>query len=577
MIKSPFSVILKNIIPSKLELLDNIRACVFSILVAFIPYKYCINYVDNSLLTTVSVILVFIITPVIYFLLFNTQIYFIHRLLIWIISRLYKAKKLFYPLSLVVVIITLANFMYNGFYSTFYHSLSNNSLLWCIILALSVIVGACIGIIISSNNLSKLWVNGLLYSVMIVLFTSEYLLIIFVLYQPQLKYSIINTSLMVSSLTVFSLNFIIRHRITVLENIEMNIWDLQTLRVNDRLPTLYKWIRKGNIWGPTILLKINKLLNNYYYKLSEKNKCKIRCRILFRRRKFDRVLKEAKSFLNKGNNSDVLTSLIGLSLIELGRREEAMDHILKAHNSILRERPRKPSAYFPFYLGYLFWQEKKIAEAIRYNEMALSIDPECPMALRNKALYISEIARNEYITNNSMIDAKLLLNNALRVIQKADSSTDDYSFASIKGTEAYIYLLLKDFDKAKEILEKTAAFDIPSRIFLAILHMRKTEIYKTSQCYIRKALYMTHKNKWNMNYQFASHLLDIIVKSVGKYSYNDDIVYYYDQSISEIVSKCLISDSQKPKIGRSNHFKPKELVYYFKDSAFLPKVLRKPI
>ncbi len=546
-------------------LIENIKASVILVVLSFIPFKYFTQRGYSESVGRLFAGTFFVLGFVVYFLVLDTDIYFFRRFLTAIVSRLSRAYILIYALITSSMLLSLTYFYLNKDFLL----LSNPAYL--AVLLFSFLIGIHLGILFTSNNLAKLWDQGLLYTLIIFLVCNCFIVFLIYLYNQTIQGPLLRGSVLVTLTTFLLIHLFIKRLIARVILLEKNLLDMEKSRAEGRATLMYNWIRDGKIWRVRTVRFLNSLLGNVLLKISRRESCKIKCRILYRRKKFDAVIETATEFLKK-DKSNVLVSLKALSYMQKGEPELAFDVLLKARKADLARGEADQSPYFPLNIGYLYWQKGDIDQAIEYSDQAVKIDPHCPMALNNKAFFIAEKARLDFASERSEERLNESLQKASELIRKAFESVDKYCFATLRDTEAYIHLLRGDLETAKDIFLQTAVARVASRVHLAIIYMKGSQIYERSECYLRRALSQLGRNTRNRYYKFAQHLL-VLIRNARREGivFNEEIVFYYNRNLHEIPPTAMTYAKQRQIVGLLTQVRPLTLFANVLSRKFWPR------
>lgn len=273
--------------------------------------------------------------------------------------------------------------------------------------------------------------------------------------------------------------------------------------------------------------------NEAYYEIN----CKLNDR-LRRHRKAMKVARIGEDFLRKeGERSSLdLINMQALSLFKYGRIKEAR---LKLEEAI-KKHPHHP--YFWLNLALICWHMDKLDEAEDMNNRVLEIDGRCPLALRNKALFLSEKLVLEHRENEGIPSQSL--SPVIRYIDMAKRVSEDryhYVVPAIIDTLGYVELLRGNYRKAAryflDAVLKESHND--SRLHLALLFMIGASTYLRAEYHLKKVLFDLVINKKNKIYKLALKNLENRIQEARARSivFKKNIVFYgflRDEDIPEL-------------------------------------------
>lgn len=292
-----------------------------------------------------------------------------------------------------------------------------------------------------------------------------------------------------------------------------------------------------------------KVLKLHGDKLPPKEITKVKCRILYREKRFSEVLTAIDNYNQE--RSDVLVSLKALSMLRMGKVEEARNALQEAIDSPDRVK-RNPYLYLN--RGIVKRYLNDLPGAIEDTDLANSIyraqenaeegrdtaaiheahisepaeaERDCPLALNNKSYFGCLRLLEEYPASKQTMSGELgeyLVDccHAIRIMP-------DYAYASLSDTLGFICLLQRKFDLAGRLFTKALKLaGSPSAMnHLAVLYMIDAPNYTRSQYFLDAAILSLRENPSDPEYKIACLNRNRIneAKKSGTV-FNDNIIYY---------------------------------------------------
>ncbi len=542
------------------------RAYIVTLFMTFILYKYFLNQgYEIDQVKFISGIF-FVIFLFLYLSSFDTRILFVRRFSVSLLNLVGKYRKIVYLILICLIVLSVRSSYLNQDWMQF------KTLRFFVALPLSIFIGLPLGILLSSNNLSRMWVDRSVPLIILFILFLFFVLSSICLYAGTDQYILFRISILIILITFLVMHLYIKFRIWRMTIIEINVADLHEVPTSGRPVTkYYNWIRDGKVVGAFLHLMLNRsILYNQLIEIERKDCYKVMARILYRWGWYRLVLRLVERARKKEISSDVFTSLKALSCFQLGKDTKALETLTNAYRAECKKPIKDRDVYFAFNLGYIYWARSEmtdnLSEAIRYTEEVLRIQPKCALSHNNLAFFKAEQARLNYDESDPS-KFKKQLSEASKSIEKAFEYVEKYYYSTLVDTKAYIKMLEGDFNGAKGILLKIAASDIGSRIHLALIFMTESEIYDKSECYLNRVLTKLHKQPWHRNYRIAKHLLKLIDEAKGGKAFKKNLLFYYH--MGEIPASAYATAQLNAKLGEIRI--PFHLVHLFHSiwSAFV--------
>lgn len=565
--KKLHSVVLSHESVDRLK--ENVKACIVLAILSFVPFSYLTQRGFSDELAKIMAGTFLVVGFVIYFLVFDTRIHFFRRFLTYVVSRLANFFVFLYlAIAIIIILLAILFILHRDFLLVL-------KPVYIIMLFFSCLLGMHLGLLFTSNNLARLWDQGLLYTMIMFLICDFFVISVLYLYNEQIQGALLRCALLTTLLSFSSMHVFIKRLLVKIRILEKNMLDMQELTPKEKATWIYNWIRGGRIWTSLAVLFLNRCVRNKLLKLSPKEICKVRCRILFRRGEHDKVIEIAQT-CSAEEKSSVLISLEALSYLQKGKITQAFDILSRAREADSSRVLSMQNPHFPLNIGYICWHEGRIDQAIEFGRAALQIDPTCPLALNNQAFFVAEKARLDFAEGRSKERLHRDLKGAAGLLRKTFEEVDKYCFATLRDTEAYIYLLRGEVGLAKEIFLNTAVVRVASRIHLAIIYMMGTQLYERSECYLRRALSQLAGRTWSRNYRLAQHLLQLIEDSRRDgVVFNEELAFYHDRTLKQIPSSARTYAEGKQRVGVLTQLRPVTFVANELSMEYLPRMPKK--
>jgi tetratricopeptide (TPR) repeat protein len=556
---------------------EILRAYVVILLLTFIPYKFLSDKgFEMSQVRLVSGIF-FSVFLFGYLCVFDTRLFLFRRLAVGLLNLGTKYRVVLYVMLVGLMVLAVSSI--HGGQDAAVSSIDGSQdarriadPLVIPFILVPTLIGLHLGILFTSNNLSRIWLKGSLPTTFLLILFLFFILSAMHLYAGPRQDMLIRLSSLILAGTFFLTHIYIKLRVRRLSIIEANWLDLQVSSSGKPATRYYNWIRDGRLlWACFHFAAHRYVFLNLLMHLKKEDQYKVSARIRYRLGWYEAVLRLLRRAERKRIGSDVLVSLKGLSYLQLGDIDRALEIFCAAFHKDSKKPLEKRNPYFAFNLGYLLWAKSEpgenLQEAVRYTEETLRINPQCAMAHNNLACLKAEQARLKYKSNRK--EFRRLLDEASESAKIAFEYVEEYYYSTLRDTKAYIAMLRKDYQTAKEELLKTAPVDTDSRIHLALILMTESEIYDKSECYLKRVLSILRKKPWHRNYKLATHLLNLISSARRKKAFNEEILFYFDQL--NIPSSAYAPAKHDRRLGEIR------ISYGFLPSVLSLRLLRPPI
>jgi|GEM_PF-5596327 len=448
-----------------------------------------------------------------YLLSVETDHNFVGFCLMKVVCRMGKYKQLVFISIPLVGAAALFSFVRS---QDFLH-LRNGLLVVCLLAAIQT--GMFVRNVTISMHLVRLWRRTNLLKLIVTLSLVFYFYCFVGLYELVPLRALLEVSVLgfILGVSVAQILVHIQARRALYRDMSIQDWERQK-RPQPKAKKIYRMIQRGK------LARANLLLLLWKRRLSEKDICKIKCRIWHRRREFDKVIAEADRFL-RTDRSDVVLNLKALSLTARGDYSAAREVLEDAQNYERAHGVKERNPYVPLNLGYICWQENRIDDAIEYTKEASLIDQRCPLAWNNWAFFLCEKAilgtepRSEAFYKN--------LEEADRHVKQAFKYAAFSCYSALLDTQGLIYLLSDKFAKALECFSRVQFINKHTCLHLGVFFMIDTKTYFRSEYFLTKAMQGLRDAHPAKTYRLATRNLARILAARDKEYFTQDIVFHF--------------------------------------------------
>lgn len=288
-------------------------------------------------------------------------------------------------------------------------------------------------------------------------------------------------------------------------------------------------LKAGNIACATALsaplnlsMPTHRSRNRIYYEIN--------CKLDYRLKRYEKAVALAtigQEYLSrKGERPSLgLINVEARSLFALGRVEDARSKLEKA----VKRYPHYP--YFWLSLATIHWHIDKLDEAEDMNDQVLKIDSNCPLALRNKALFLTERLVLQHRENPGTLRKNL--STPVGYIEKAKQVSEDrYNSVAptITDTFGYIEVLRGNYKKGIGYLLDALLTEShnDSRFHLALVFMIGAPTYLRAEYQFRRILSNLAINRQNRIYKLAQKNLENRIKVARLRStvFNENVLFH---------------------------------------------------
>ncbi|MDI6809196.1 MAG: hypothetical protein QME66_09480 [Candidatus Eisenbacteria bacterium] len=477
-------------------------------------YRGLVFHFDDTLLAFKAVAFGFPICMTIFLLLFETGSPQLYVYLVRLLLAVQKRKNVF--LSLVLLPSALGLLLLRT------GSLSNYGWTYISIsILLGGMLGTILGILLSSKTIVRLRSEPELSKFLVFLMFTFSFALILILYLPNSVTTTASFFLVSGSLGLGV------HRIRVSIALESLVKrdnklfeDAFTVQPRGRICRLF---REGPIIVAQIVYAYYRFLSKK--KTTEKELAKMKCRIYFRRKKYERVICEVNQY-ERGyvtEPSASLTSLKALALLNTGEVQNA-EAIL---NQAIWAKRACASPLHMLTLVYIYYVKGELANAVSLNDQVLAMEggETCSLALNNKAYFLCEQALMErrddaeYIRKTAK-NAEIFLKRAFKYAREPQY------IGNLMDTRGFIHMLLGEYREALQCLASASATNAAARFHLALLFMIASRNYYRAEYYLRSALALINKRANKRLYYLVSCHLRLCLKArKQRETFNSRIIF----------------------------------------------------
>jgi len=304
-------------------------------------------------------------------------------------------------------------------------------------------------------------------------------------------------------------------------------------------------------------------LFNFYelFRRWRKNKdyYKIKCGIYYRLHRYERIGTMVDSALRRVGFSPTLVNFKTLSLAHRGEVSTALAELKNG----LKKSP--DNTHLMVSLGYVYWQNNQIDEALNIVRKALDIHPNCPLALRSEAHYLCDEALLRYRKHPVQFQHNLDL--ARERIEKA-WEIKGKGFVIIDHVLGYVHLLRGEYAKAADIFSKCIikGSHNGSRLHLALIFMIGSSTCYRAEYHLRRAWYdliaKIARRQGTRRHRFfklvTKNLTRVrrIIQEKGRIVFNENIIFYHLAEDPVLPEQAVTRDLRTASTFRDKYFRP---------------------